>query len=290
MLCSNCSNNNFEYLSDTSIVCTSCGYIENDPGDNKLEFANDMQYNRCVEHQLQKESVIKEYMKYLNQNKSWSDEDFNCLQEEISVVLDSKHPCNEKSLILAVVLKYASKRNIPCDISFHKRQIGSSSKELGKALRFINGGVISEGICNVDVKRFINVYGDTGIVRPNSMLGEKGHELTKELGQYIQENVGKSTEYCSESACIDKLINMFSVDNKFINVKMRDVWCRLSRSDLYENEGEVMTALITAYIVSSEYNLIKNTREFCLKTRLTSVPTLQKIRKRYSDIIEMAIK
>lgn len=290
MLCSNCSNCNFEYLSDTSIVCTSCGYIENDSEYNKLEFVDTQQYNRCVEHQLQKESVIKEYMKYLNENNNWSDEDFNCLQDEINIVLDNKYPCNERSLILAVVLKYASKRNIPCDISFHKKQIGSSSKELGKALRFINGGIISEGMCNVDVKKFINVYGDTGIVRPNSMLGKKGHDLTKDLGQYIQEHVENSTEYCSKTACIDKLMNIFSGDNKFINDKMKDVWCKLSKSELYKNEGEVMTALITAYIVSSEYELIKNTREFCLKTRLTSVPTLQKVRKKYAAIIDKIIK
>lgn len=76
----------------------------------------------------------------------------------------------------------------------HQEIMGSSSKELGKALRYIRAGIISEGMCNEDIQSFIESYGDTGIVRPMSLMG-RGHETTKLLGNHIHSNVSESTVY-----------------------------------------------------------------------------------------------
>ena len=43
-----------------------------------------------------------------------------------------------------------------------------------------------------------------------------------------------------------------------------------------------MTSLIALYISARRHKHVKNLQHFCMKTRLTSVPTLSKLLKQYS--------
>ena len=79
----------------------------------------------------------------------------------------------EKFIIPCVVMKYASKHSIPCDLRKHKNKMNLSTKTLAKTFKFLQAGTISEGLCDSSVQQFIEKHGDVGVVRPVSLAGKK---------------------------------------------------------------------------------------------------------------------
>ena len=279
MSCENCSSEKIEYLSNTEFVCTSCGFINN-LQEEQIVFLEEKKHNRCQQYELKKTLIIREYMSKL-QDK-WSNFHLENVQNEIETELSKECPCSDKAIIIGIVLKYASKNSIPCDIILHQEIMGLSSKELGKSLRHIRAGVISEGICNEDIQTFIETYGDTGIVRPLSLMG-KGHETTVLLGNHIHSNVSESTVYDTNIRVLDSIIDIFLSKNEQkdkLSKMIYKLYSYLIKTTMRE-EGETLTSLISTYIVISKYKIVSNTKEFCMKTRLTSVPTLNKVLKKH---------
>ena len=64
--------------------------------------------------------------------------------------------------------------------------------------------------------------------------------------------------------------------------KVRNVYLRIkSQTLLYQRDGDTACCLISLFIVAQKEHLIKNTQEFCMRTRLSSVPTIRKLMKKY---------
>lgn len=279
MTCENCSSNNLLYLSDSEIICKSCGFVKDDMQE-QIDFIDNKIHNRCCEYESKMNLRIRDYMEKLNCN--WTSFHMENVQTYIEEQLAKKFPVCEKSIIIASVLKYATLHSIPCDIHVHKEIMGLSTKGLSKSLRYIHAGVISEGICDKNIQNFIKNYGDTGNVRPNSLVG-KGHDVTKLLGSHIQSNVMESRKYNRNGRLIDDLLDIFMTNEEKkneITVSVHKLYDDLEKTSIID-EGETIISLMAVYVILNKNGTIDKPKDFCMKTRLTSLPTFNKILRKY---------
>lgn len=176
----------------------------------------------------------------------------------------------EKNMVLAIVLKYASKNNIPCNLLKHRNQMGLNTKKLCTSLRKINAGVISEGLCHEHVRKHVDKHGDTGTTRPVSIASHQETGKKEEPFLYTSDNY---------------LQNVYHVlrrhEINFSNDAMEEV---MSNKKLFEtklqNEGTLMSCVCAVYVVAKKNKLVKNTTHYCSMIRLTSPPTLNKMLKK----------
>lgn len=245
-------------------------------GDNKL-------HERCVSHESKRNVILDEYFSILR--KKWSIEHVENVLVEIQETLTSFYTKQYRnSMIFTIVLKYATKNNISCNFREHQKLLSLNTKVVNKALRELRVGFISEGMCDENVKRFVEEHGDTGIVRPNTLMN-RGHKATQQIGLKIKSETKNTVEYDKNSDFMDTLITTFFKNKRDIvqySDKIRNVYLHLKgNSALYEDEGETMCCLLSLFVVLQKNHLIKNTQDFCMKTRLSSVPTIRRLMKKY---------
>jgi len=285
MTCEHCSNTKFEYISPFENKCTFCGFLQTTFETETIEFLDTKQYNRCQTYESTDNIVIRNYMLFLK--NIWSNVHFENIQHEIRI--KSQHISNyNTSILLGIVLKYASINSIPCNYIQHKKKLNVSSKELGKSLRQLNAGIISEGLCNDIVKNYIEIHGDSNIVRPNSMIGV-GHTVTKNLANKIQkQTTPKPTGQYSidQFKFIHNITNLINCNNNIDDTQFYEqiykIYMYFKQTDMCKLEGNNIVIISIIYIVSKKKRLIKNIQQYCSKTRLTSAPTLSKILNKYS--------
>ena len=303
MECENCKSAILDtdavFVSQKEVVCVRCGCI-NDLTTQQYDFINEKQYNRCVEHESQTNEYIRCYMSELQ--KTWTASDLAQLQKDIDTAIEKhqkssdKSKTNEKALVLGVVLIYASKNHIMCNINAHRQAMHVTSKEFGKALRTLNAGVISEGLCDPSVRAFVAAHGDTGIVRPKSMRPSAYNETdpTYTLAQTIQNKARGHSTYATSTTTtststrsfLDSLMSVYFEGRKADPGTCRlthAVYGYLSTTSLKVNEGDIMTSLVAFFVVLRHKKLEKTYSGFCLKTRMSSVPTFGKMVKAYVD-------
>ena len=281
MKCEQCCNIKFEYISLFENKCTFCGYLQTTFEDT-VEFLDVKQYNRCQTYESSTNILIREYMAFLK--TIWPDEHFQNLQNDI-MHKTKQIPNYNTSILLGIVLKYASMHSIPCNYILHKKKLNISSKELGKALKLLNVGIISEGLCSEHVKKYVELYGDSNIVRPNSMTG-KGHAVTKTLAKKIQIDVKPTTQYSMNQFKFIKnilnLINFDTADDKQIFYEnICKLYTHFKHTHMCKFEGENIVIISIIYVAAKNKHLIKNVQQYCSKTRFTSAPTLSKILHNY---------
>ena len=283
MQCKSCQNNTFDYNDSQECICTQCGCIQDQNNTHaEVEFQNN-QYNRCETYENKTQTLIFEYIKCLK--TTWPYHHIVNIQRIIQKELEATTEKNMASIIVATVLKYASQNNIPCNIKEHQKKMKLSTKTLGKTMKHLDVGVISEGLCNESVRTFVAKHGDTGTVRPISLNGTRGHSSTRSVADITKSSTLKRNYETLHSSFLHSLVITYfngTLPHKHIEIKISLVYSALSKTILYSKEGEIMTSLVALFLVLRYYGIISKYHELCLKTRLTSVPTFTKIMKKYN--------
>lgn len=284
MKCNNCQNETFDYNDIQECICIHCGCVQEQHNDTEIEFQN-KQYNRCETYENKTQTLLLEYLKCLK--NTWPHHHIINIQHAIQTILETITEKNTVGpIIVATVLKYASQNNIACNIKEHQKKMKLSTKNLGQTMKRLDVGLISEGLCNKSVRKFVDTYGDTGIVRPTSLEGTKIHSSTRSVADITKNSTIKRTYHTShEFPFLNSLIVTYfnnALPQNNIQSKIILVYSELSKTTLYTKEGEIMTSLVSLFIVLRHCGIIKKYHELCLKTRLTSVPTFTKIMKKYN--------
>lgn len=265
------------------VVCTSCGFMMEISNIEYVSYVNKKCHERCVSHESKVNVLLEEYIDFLK--KKWSAEHVEKVLFEIQNKLTTTYSSKQyrNSMIFTIVLKYASQNGISCNFKEHQMLLSLKTRVVNKALQDLRVGFISEGMCDEGVKKFVEKHGDTGIVRPKTLI-KKGHKATQQIGSRIKLETKKTVKYDTTSTFLSSLMDAFFKNEKDIGLhagKIHNVYLQLKKTDLYENEGETMCCLMSLFVVLQKNNLIKNTQDFCMKTRLSSVPTLRKLMKKY---------
>lgn len=283
MTCEHCSNTEFEYISPFEYKCNFCGFLQSNFQTEAIEFLDSKQYNRCQFYESTTNICIREYLLFLK--SIWIEKHFENLQNEIQIQIRQISNYNP-SILLGIVLKYASTHSIPCNYSLHKKKLNVSSKDLAKSLRQLNAGIISEGLCNDYVKTHIKIYGDSNIVRPNSMMGI-GHTVTTTLANKIQNEAKPTSQYnIDEYKFIQNILNLILKENnnnqqKILYQHICNIYKNFEHTHMCKFEGNNIIIISIIYIIAKKEKLIKNVQQYCSTVRLTSAPTLSKILQKY---------
>lgn len=296
MKCENCDNLEFEEDNEENLLCLKCGCICSEVTtyshnfQNSQNFASRNLFNRYQNVELKNETLIRMYMSKIQ--SCWTEDNLLELQSEIYEKL-IKYSKNFTSnvIILGTILKYASMKNIPCNLKDHQNELQISTKKLSKFFKEINAGVISEGLCDPEVSLFIEKYGDSHIVRPVSLKRDRGHEVTRTLSKKIWEkskNRKKGVIIQNQLATFLKMfqdIKNYKIENENIYLAEIDNIVNKFRNhtSIFDREDEIIVILLSTYIILKKYKIIKSLLLYCQETRMTSVPTFSKLYKEYKD-------
>lgn len=286
MKCTNCESCDFESKDDTvEYVCICCGLLLRMDEEPVIEFTKTNEYQRCSSYELITCSTRRQYLEMLE--KEWPLSHFENVKNIITEKLENRKindSFSDNELILGITLKYATKNKIHFEYCRYQKILNVSTKKLGKVLRYIQAGIVSEGLCNEKVCTYISNHGDTGIVRPISLTGEK-HPTSKSVCDRMTNQACKITNHNTEGEELLVTMTQNSLQNtelfekyKFI---IKNVYNYLKTTQL-KLEGETITATLSLYVVGKRHGVFKSATEFCMRTRLTSVPTLKKMEKKYA--------
>ena len=271
MKCSNCGNKTVE-----DDVCQSCGcFVEETETSYTQPYVKKRDYIRC---DVVESAIEKRQREYAFQLTTWSDSDkvelneymyqrFKDISEE-----DIKH-YGKDILVVGLTLKFAMDKKIPCNIQDHIK--GLNVKRFGKALSYLKVGLISEGLCDERVEKYIVMHGDTGNVRPMYHVLNSVESL-----ETILENPGSRRCHVQDTS-----LKMILDALNYKDAKVYEEAYEISRSlidntNIMQEEGEMNMGLLSVYCaIKKETTYAK----FCKTTRLISVPTLTRLYKKYKS-------
>ena len=262
MSCVNCGCKDFE-----DDVCKSCGcFLEETETSHAQPYIGKRDYVRCNKIES---ACERQQRQYALQLADWSDEvkarlnTYICGRFE-EMKEDDVTLYGREILVVGLTLKFAMDNKIPCNISEHIK--GLNVKRFGKALSYLKVGLISEGLCDERVETYIEVHGDAGNVRPM---------------YHVESSLESSWEYSQRSyvpdASLKMILDALGYKDTKVYERAYDIAHSLMKNtNIIQEEGEMNMALL------SVFSAVKITyAKFCKTTRLTSVPTLTRIRKKY---------
>lgn len=279
MQCSYCNSCCLETLTETQCVCTKCGLLIDTFSEIDTEFTKN-KHARCVTYELVSCEVKRKFLVMLE--IEWESEHVENVKRTMRDIITGNSSIGESELILGITMKYATENKIPFDYSQYKEKMNVSTKKLGKALRYLNAGVVSEGLCDVKVRSYIEQNGDTGIVRPVTLFSYK-HPTSKSICSKMTNQTCKIMNHNVEGEELVVTISRNTLDKEqFLKYQKHIVKMYDYIKENMMNEGETITAALSVYVVCKKHNIFKSATEFCMKTRLTSVPTLKKMENKYA--------
>lgn len=262
MNCVNCGGKNFE-----DDICQSCGcFLEETETSHAQPYIGKRDHVRCDRVESACEKHQREYALQLT---NWSDEDKIRLNEYVCKRFEEMEESDtvrygKDILVVGLTLKFAMDNKIPCNIHDHIK--GLNVKRFGKALSYLKVGLISEGLCDERVAKYIALYGDAGNVRPM---------------HHVESPSKSPMEYSQRSYVPDASLKMILDALGYKDTKVYEraydiAHSLMENTNIIQEEGEMNMALL------SVFRAVKITyAKFCKTTRLTSVPTLTRLYKKY---------
>ena len=138
--CELCFHDKFEFIQEQrEYMCLNCGMMREMEELNyvQTEFIQKGKMGGIHEKKdtTKTDFILEDYLTILKE--TWSFDDLKAVETEMRNVKSEEIPL--RSLLLTVILKYAFKKNIPCDLRIHRERMRINS--LGKAFAFIKAGV-----------------------------------------------------------------------------------------------------------------------------------------------------
>lgn len=260
--CVNCGGKDFE-----DDICQSCGcFLEETETSHAQSYIGKRDHVRCNKVESAFERRQRQHALQLT---NWSDEDKSRLNTYISQRFEAMEEedmirYGKDILVVGLTLKFAMDNKIPCNIHDHIK--GLNVKRFGKALSYLKVGLISEGLCDERVAKYIALCGDAGNVRPM---------------YHVESPLESPCEYSHRSYVPDTSLKMIldalgCKDTKVYELAYDIAHSLMDSTDITQEEGEMNMALL------SVFRAMKITyAKFCKTTRLISVPTLTRLYKKY---------
>ena len=264
--CVNCGGKNFE-----DDICQSCGcFFEETETSHAQPYIGKRDHIRCDKVESACERRQRQYALQLTH---WSDEDKLRLNEYIcgrfeEMKEDDVTLYGREILVVGLTLKFAMDNKIPCNIHDHIK--GLNVKRFGKALSYLKVGLISEGLCDERVAKYIALCGDAGNVRPMYHV-ESPSKSPMEYSQH----------YYVPDSSLKMILDALGCKDTNVYERAHDIAHSLmENTNIIQEEGEMNMALLSVFrAVEITY------AKFCKTTRLTSVPTLTRLYKKYDGNI-----